>query len=126
MIHSREQRLELRRQGVSICSVERWRQDLRNIARPRNVPVQTMATMVGTVPVCKATLEDISKTLRGKSRLSVKQARDRLPDQVKDFAHLFADDMGTNKLPPLRGALDHAIDLRKSDGKASTPPWGPL
>ena len=126
VIHSREQRLELRRQGVSICSVERWRQDLRNIARPRNVPVQTMATMVGTVPVCKATLEDISKTLRGKSSLSVKQARDRLPDQVKDFAHLFADDMGANKLPPLRGALDHAIELRKEDGKASTPPWGPL
>lgn len=126
VIHSKEQRLELRRFGGSVCSVERWRQNLRSVARPRNVPIKIMTTMLEEVPVCKATIEDISKALRIKSSLSVEQARDRLPVQIKDFAHLFADDMGANDLPPSRGALDHAIELRKEDGKSSTPPWGPL
>lgn len=29
-------------------------------------------------------------------------------------------------LPPLRGNLDHAINLRQEDNKPMTPPWGPL
>ena len=126
VVHSKEQRLELRKCGGSICSVDRWRQDLRNVARPKNVPIKTMATMVETVPVCKASIEDINKALRGKACLSLEQAQNRLPDQVKDFAHLFADNTGANDLPPLRGNLDHAIELRKEKGKTLSPPWGPL
>lgn len=53
-----------------------------------------MASIVETVPVCKATLEDISKALRDKPKLSIEQARSRLPDEVKQFAQLFADDRG--------------------------------
>ena len=126
VIHSKEQRLELRKCGGSICSVDRWRQDLRNVAQPKNVAIKTMATMVETVPVCKASIEDINKALRGKACLSLEQAQNRLPDQVKDFAHLFADNTGANDLPPLRGNLDHAIELRKEKGKTLSPPWGPL
>ena len=126
VIHSKEQRLELRRYGGSVCSVERWQHNFKDVARPRNVPIKKITTMLEKVPVCKATLEDISKALRGKTNLSIEQAQNRLPTQVKDFAHLFADDMGANDLPSLRGALDHAIELRKEDGKSPVPPWGPL
>ena len=126
VIHSKEQRLELRRYGGSVCSFEQWQHNLNDVARPRNVPIKKITTMLEKVPVCKATLEDISKALRGKTNLSIEQARNRLPTQVKDFAHLFADDMGANDLPSSRGALDHAIELRKEDGKSPVPPWGPL
>ncbi|KAI0994661.1 hypothetical protein K3495_g13520, partial [Podosphaera aphanis] len=126
IIHSKDQRLELRKLGGSVCSVERWRQNLRNVARPRYAVPKDMASMVKTIPVCRASLEDISKALRGKANLSVQQARDRLPDEIKDFAHLFADDHGANDLPPSRGVLDHAINLREENGRTLTPPWGPL
>ncbi|KAI0992139.1 hypothetical protein K3495_g16047, partial [Podosphaera aphanis] len=85
-----------------------------------------MASMIETVPICRASLEDISKALRDKPDLSVQNARDRLPEEVKKFAHLFADNNGANDLPPCRGPLDHAIVLREENGRTLTPPWGPL
>lgn len=79
-----------------------------------------------TVPVCRATIEDISKALREKPRLTLEKARLRLPEQVKDFAHLFADSDGAEELPPQRGGLGHAINLRQEKVKSLEPPWGPL
>lgn len=49
-----------------------------------------------------------------------------VPEQVKEFAHLFADKEGAEKLPPSRGHLDHSINLRKESGTTTMPPWGPL
>lgn len=126
VIHSREQRLELRKQNGSVYSAKQWRENFRNVANPKNSSAKEMASLIGNVPVCKATIEDIGKALRGKPKLTLDEARSRLPDQVKDFAHLFADDGGANELPTSRGDLDHAIDLRKEGAKPLTPPWGPL
>lgn len=126
IIHSKEQRLELRKSGGSVRSVKRWRQDLRNIPRPINTSIKALTSMIETVPICKASLEDISKALRGKPSLTLEQARERLPSQIKDFAHLFADDRGAVSLPKPRGSLDHAINLKQDNGKTQTPPWGPL
>ena len=126
VIHSREQRLELRKNGGSIYSVKRWRHGMRNVARPRYTSVNVLTSMADTVPICKASLEDISKALRGKPTVTINQARDRLPGPVKDFAHIFADDAGADDLPPSRGSLDHAIELRQENGKPLSPPWGPL
>lgn len=126
IIYSKEQKLELRKDGISICSVQRWRQNLRSVTRPRYASVETLTKMSKSVPICKATIEDISKALRGKPNLSVEEARDRLPEYVREFAHLFADGDGANDLPPFRGNLDHAINLRQEDGKPLSPPWGPL
>ncbi|KAI1005245.1 hypothetical protein K3495_g2967 [Podosphaera aphanis] len=78
------------------------------------------------IPVCRASIEDISKALRVKPRLSKESAHLRLPNEIKDFAHIFADDKGADDLPPNRGNLDHAINLRKDNGKPAQPPWGPL
>ena len=126
IIHAKEQLLELRKSGGSISSVKRWRQDLRNVARPRVATINAVASMIEKVPVCKASLEDINKALRGKPPISVEETRRRLPEQVRDFAHLFADDKGANELPPTRGHLDHAINIVKENGKPVAPPWGPL
>ncbi|KAI0991039.1 hypothetical protein K3495_g17148, partial [Podosphaera aphanis] len=64
--------------------------------------VKELAVMLGTVPVCKASIEDISKALRPKNTLSIEDARERLPPEIRDFAHIFADDSGANDLPPHR------------------------
>lgn len=126
VIHSKEQRLELRKGNGSIYSVRKWKERFKDIPYPRSTSAKTMASIVGSVPVCKATIQDISKALRAKPNLTVEQARERLPDQIKDFAHLFADDSGAEHLPPLRGHLDHAINLKTENGKPLSPPWGPL
>ncbi|KAI0992682.1 hypothetical protein K3495_g15503, partial [Podosphaera aphanis] len=85
-----------------------------------------MSAMVKQIPVCKASLEDINKALRTKPCLTTEEAKSRLPEPVKEFAHLFADDNGANDLPPHRDAMDHAINLRRENGKPIQPPWGPL
>ncbi|KAI0991762.1 hypothetical protein K3495_g16425, partial [Podosphaera aphanis] len=126
IIHAKDQRLDLRKSGGMIYGVKKWRQKLGNVPRPRIASVNALTTMARSVPICRASLEDINKALRQKPSLSVEEARERLPDQIKDFAYLFADDSGANDLPPLRGKLDHAINLRYTDGKAESPPWGPL
>ena len=64
IIHSKEQRLDLRKIGHSVSSVQRWRSDFRHISRRRNTTAKDMAALLKTIPVCKATLEDISKALR--------------------------------------------------------------
>ncbi|KAI0994459.1 hypothetical protein K3495_g13722 [Podosphaera aphanis] len=96
VIYSIEQKLELRKSGGCIFSSRKWRQNLGNIARPRCTLVKAMVAMIESVPVCKATLEDISKALRPKPKLTIGQAREHLPEQVKDFAHLFADSSGAD------------------------------
>ncbi|KAI0992337.1 hypothetical protein K3495_g15849 [Podosphaera aphanis] len=103
VIHSRDHRLELRKSGGSVYGAKRWRQELRNVTRPRVASVETMTAMVKTVPVCRASLDDINKALRAKPSLTLEQARQRLPEQIKDFADLFADDTGANELPIPRG-----------------------
>ncbi|KAI0991649.1 hypothetical protein K3495_g16538 [Podosphaera aphanis] len=85
-----------------------------------------MSAIVKQIPVCKASLEDINKALRTKPCLTTEEAKSRLLEPVKEFAHLFADDNGANNLPPHRDAMDHAINLRRENGKPIQPPWGPL
>ena len=126
IIHAKEQRLELRKGNKIIYSVKRWRQKLRNVAQPRITSPEDMKSLVKTIPVCKASLDDINKALRVKPKLSVNDAYERLPEQLKDYAHLFADNKGAEELPPLRGSLDHSINLREENGKSLTPPWGPM
>lgn len=126
VIHSKEQRLELRKSGGSVYSARRWRQKLGGIKEPKNVTVETLSCLENGVTVCKASLEDINKALRTKPCLKLSEARDRLPDPLKKFARLFSDDSGANSLPPSRGHLDHAINLRHENGRPVQPPWGPL
>lgn len=126
IIHSKEQRLELKRSGGSIYSINLWRHKLRNVARPKVTTIEVISEMIKTVPVCKASIEDISKALRPKQMVTMEDVKSRLPEEIKDFAHLFTDYDGAQKLPPLRGHLDHAINLRQENGKPLTPPWGPL
>ena len=85
-----------------------------------------MVSMISGAPICKLTLEDINKALREKPRLSVIEAKNRLLEQIKDFAHLFADSEDTDDLPPFRGHIYQAINLRNENGKPLTPPLGPL
>ena len=126
LIHAKDQKLELKKNGAWILSVNRWENDLSSIVKPQHTSVNTIASMANEVPVCRASIEDISKALRGKPRLSIEEARLRLPDQVKDFAHLFADSSGADDLPPFRSNLDHAINIRRENGNQLSPPWGPL
>ena len=126
IIHSKEQKLELRKGGRFIYSAKVWRQKLRNVARPRVTSASAMVSMIKEVPICKVSLEDINKALRLKPRLTLEEARQRLPEQVRDYAHLFADSEGAEELPRSRGPLDHAINLQKENGKTLTPPWGSL
>ena len=126
VIHSKDQKLELRKGGKLIYSAKIWRKQLRNVAKPKVTPATAMVSIMKEVPVCKVTLDDINKALRLKPRLTAAEAAKRLPEQVRDFAHLFADNEGAEELPPSRGSLDHAINLQRENGKTLTPPWGPL
>ena len=95
---------------------------MRGVARPRIASADMMKEMVRKVPICKALLEDINKALRTKPAFTIEEAERRLPAHIKKFAHLFADNEGAKDLPPLRGSLDHAINLCKEEGKTLTPP----
>lgn len=68
IIHAKEQRLDLQKDGGRIFSVKQWRQKLRHVARPRLASVEVITSMVKSVPICKASLEDINKALRAKSK----------------------------------------------------------
>ncbi|KAI0992534.1 hypothetical protein K3495_g15651, partial [Podosphaera aphanis] len=125
VIHAREGMLHLRKLGGYVYSVERWKKDLKRIPEPEITTLNTMTEALKTVPICKATIDDINKALRTRPGLTEDEARRRLPNQVRDFAGLFADDTGADTLPPHRGHLDHAINLRGAEGTLS-PPWGPL
>ena len=92
IINSKEQILELCKNGTSIYSAKIWRQKLRATANPRVATVSEMTTIMEEVPVYKASIEDISKALRSKPSIKLQDARQSLPTQVKMFAHLFADD----------------------------------
>ena len=126
VIHSKEQRLELRKSGGSVYSARRWRHNLKGIKEPECSPVEALSFMEKEVPVFKASLDDINKALRTKPCLKISEAQDRLPGPVKNFARLFSDDSGANDLPQTRGHLDHAINLLSEEGKPVQPPWGPL
>lgn len=126
IIHSKEQKLELRKGKKFIFSAKIWRQKLRKVAKPKLTSATVMTSIMKEVPICKVSLEDINKALRSKPHLTEREASERLPEQIRDYAHLFADESGADELPPSRGSLDHAINLRKEDGKALSPPWGPL
>ena len=126
VIHSKDQLLELRKGGISIHSAKVWRQKLRKTANPKLTTASDMAVMMKEIPICRTSIEDINKALRSKPKLTLKEAQDSLPIQVRDYAHIFADNAGAQDLPPNRTNLDHAINLKNEDGKPSTPPWGPL
>ena len=111
VLHAKEQRLELRKKGGSVYSVKRWRDALRNIPRLRVATAAKITSLIKEVPVAKASLEDINKALRSKPIVTEDSVRNRLPEQVKEFAHLFADGKSAEDLPPLRGSSDHAINV---------------
>lgn len=91
VIHAREQLLELRKGNHNVYSIKRWRQELRNVSRPKIASVKVINEIVKTIPVCRASLEDINKALRIKPGLTIDEVQKRLPVQVRDFAHMFAD-----------------------------------
>lgn len=80
-----------------------------------------MTTAVQIVQVCKITLQDISKALRNKPGLLMKQTRDRHSTRVKDFVHLITNNTGAVILPPLRGGLDYSFSPMKENEKTLTP-----
>lgn len=55
VIHSKDQKLELKKHKIAIFSVRRWRQDLRKVARPKYASAELLASMAKTVPICKVT-----------------------------------------------------------------------
>lgn len=126
IIHAKEDALEFRSTGQKVFNIRRWRKELSHGGRPRVNSVETIASYADSVLICRASLEDINKALRNKPRLTTEQARARLPDWVKPFAHMFADDQGAETLPPHRGHLDHAIRLKEENGTPMQPPWGLL
>lgn len=126
VIHSKDQKLELKKHGRVIFSIQRSRKDLRNAARPRYISAEYLATMAKTVPTGKVTIEDISKALRGKHSLSVEEAQNQLLEQIRSFALLFADNEGANDLLLARGHLGQLINSRQENGKPMSPSWGPL
>lgn len=83
-----------------------------------------MTVKLEKFPICKVTIGGIGKALRVIASFSIEQPRDRLSVQIKDFAHLSANDMEAYDIPPSRGVFDHAIESRKEDRKSSTSPWG--
>ena len=85
LIHAKEQRLDLRKSGGRVFSVKRWRQELRNVARPRVSSAKDIGSLVKKVPICKATLEDINKALQTKPLATLEDARKRLPEQVRNY-----------------------------------------
>lgn len=105
VIHSKEQRLELRKGNISVYSAKVWRQKLRKAVNPKVTSLADMTCLMKEVPVCKASIEDINKALRSKSSLTLEEAQKSLPLQVKNFAHLFADDAGAQDLPKHRRNL---------------------
>lgn len=74
VIHAKEQCLDLHKQGGQIFSVKRWRQNLREVARPRLATIAAITCMIKSIPVCKASLDDINKALRVKPKLSLSHA----------------------------------------------------
>ncbi|KAI0996435.1 hypothetical protein K3495_g11747 [Podosphaera aphanis] len=126
VIISKDQCLHLGKLGGFIYSTKAWNRNLSQIPIPQSTTVGDLTSMIKTVPICRASIEDISKALRVKPRLSKDAARLRLPKEIRDFAHIFADDEGADDLPPNRDSLNHAINLRKENGETAQPPWGPL
>ena len=116
VIHSKDQLLELRKGGILIHSARIWRQKLRKTANPKLTTPSEMALIMKETPVFKASIEDINKALRSKPNLTLEEARNSLPMQVRDYAHLFADNAGAQNLPPHRINLDHAINLKYENG----------
>ncbi|KHJ32642.1 hypothetical protein EV44_g3665 [Erysiphe necator] len=71
-----------------------WQQKFRNVARPKvtSAMAMAMASLIKEIPFCKVPLEDINKVLRSKPYTSLKEARERLPELIRDYTHLFTDD----------------------------------
>ncbi|KAI0991161.1 hypothetical protein K3495_g17026, partial [Podosphaera aphanis] len=75
VIHAKDERLELRKTGGSIYNTKRWSQEFESMNLPEVAPVSVIKSMTLSIPVCKASLEDISKALRVKPKLTTEEAR---------------------------------------------------
>ncbi|KAI1003072.1 hypothetical protein K3495_g5130 [Podosphaera aphanis] len=64
VILAKDQCLQLRKLGESIQSSIRWQRGMRHVQRPKAMTVEELTDMLETVPVCKASIEDISKALQ--------------------------------------------------------------
>ena len=75
------------------------------------------------VTIFAASLQDIEKTLKTKSRSN---PLEKLPERYKQFLELFEDEEGS-QLPPHRPGIDMKIQLEQDEnGKEKEVPWGPL
>jgi len=76
--------------------------------------------------VFTATMADIDKALRGKTRIDPRTVLPDDPEYLKRL-HIF-DEVAANELPPHRGpGVDLTINLEKDEnGKEREVPWGPL
>lgn len=77
------------------------------------------------VEIFSASLADIEKALRPKTRHSLSDIRGLLPPDYAEFATAFATH--DEKLPKHRDGMDMAIDLEPDEnGRDPQIPWGPL
>lgn len=76
--------------------------------------------------IFSVTVQDISKALEVKKKLSEEEIREQLPTELEELASLFLDDEG-DSLPPHRPGIDLSITLEKDEqGRDKELPWGPL
>ncbi len=76
-----------------------------------------------SVQVFAASMADIQKALKPKSRID---PRERLPKYLHPEYKFFSKEE-SDKLPPLRGSsVDHSIEIVERDGKPAEVPYGPL
>lgn len=59
--HPKEKLLEPRKCNKFICSVKRWRRELKNVARPLIMSSEDMKSIVKNFPICKALLNITTK-----------------------------------------------------------------
>lgn len=96
---------------------------MKHVVRPKNSLIKEVTSIMGTVPVCKTTIQDISKEFEQKPGITINYVEMRLADPIKEFAYLFANNTGTSILPASRGYLDHEINLKQEEVKQLTPHW---
>ena len=79
------------------------------------------------VQVFTASIKDIEKAL-SKFNQAPTDPTDRLPDWIPEECRMVFDKTESNRLPPHRPDVDHAITLEKNSSTGITPqaPWGPL
>ena len=105
---------------------------------PARPPVQVMGSVYGALAVraqktkdanlqCfAASLADIEKALKVKSKLTRAEVEEKLPLHYRKYLDVFDPDKAT-QLPPHRPGVDIEIPIEKDEkGRDKEVPWGPL